>query len=516
MKFVSLFLLLLLSVNVAAELAPIGGVDVRAANEITIRVKANKVIREQMPEEIFGFNINFKSFQNQLWDDSGHRVYPKVTEHLKEFSPAVFRYPGGLVANSFAWDEAVGPLASRGLQDTIFKAPPKKARFGLDEYLRFIDQVGGEFLYVLNIVGTNALQPLKEAPIKDISEKNKALAEYLVNKMGSQQRYYQLGNELDRSKYEWSPEKYGQRARAAADAIRSVDKDAEFIAFMRDFTWTYKQDKSRGTSTPDSYMKTVMEQLPEVTNYSLHHYYNGKRKDHRSRAITFWLRHLKMSIRDYQDLRGEDPKIWITEHGRQMSSTKPAKDLTVQYTSNLGGALSTADYLIAIAQIPQIRGAVWHALNAGPWQMFDATVRYKDLRPRPIYYGYRVLREMDLPTVLDTRIASTNISGNQSGYDVRAVGFSDADQQQLGLWLVNHSVVPREVSVEFKPLASKPVNIAQWYISGPEGVDVDDLSMQFKDGVQTKQVAGAFTDAGTIKLVIPPSSVSTFKVTPSL
>lgn len=502
---------LLISTQVLAAPSPIGGVDVRSAQDISIRVKANKVIREQMPEEIFGFNINFKSFQDQLWDETGYRVYPKVVDDLKEFSPAVFRYPGGLVANSFSWDDSIGALSSRRLQDTIFKSPPRKAHFGLDEYLRFLDQVDGKFLYVLNIVGTSAMEPLKEAPLQDVVEKNKALAQYLVNKMGSRPRYYQLGNELDRSKYEWSPEHYAERAKAVADAIRSVDKDAEFIAFLRDFTWTYKKDKSRGVSTPDTYMKSVMTQLPGITNYSLHHYYNGKRTDHRSRAIPFWLRHLKKSIQDYQKLRGEDPNIWITEHGRQMSSAKPSKDLTVQYTSNLGGALSTADYLITIAQVPQVRGAVWHALNAGPWQMFDATVRYKDLRPRPIYFGFKVLREMDLPTVLDTRTASTNVSGNQSGYDVRSVGFTDANQQQLGLWVVNHSVVPQVVTVEFKPMAAKEVNFEHWFISGPKGMDVDDLTMELKGGVQFNSARAQFDERGVVKLTLPPSSVSTYK-----
>ncbi|BFM05562.1 hypothetical protein [Halioxenophilus aromaticivorans] len=498
-----------------AEIKPIGGINVKPADAITIKVKPNSVLREQFPETFFGFNINFKSFQDQLWDGTQHQVYPKVLRDLSQFKPAVYRYPGGLVGNSFSWDDAIGALSSRRLQDTIFKSPPKKAYFGVDEYLRFLDEVGGEFLYVLNIVNTNPLKPLDEAPIEDVAAKNKALAEYLVKKMGSQPRYYQLGNELDRSKYEWAPEKYAARAKAVADAIRSVDKDAHFIAFMRDFTWTYKKDKSRGVSSPDSYLKSAMNDLPGIDIYSVHHYYNGKREDHRSRAISFWMRHLEQSIKSYQQLRGNDPEVWITEHARQMSSAKPTKDLTVQYTSNLGGALATADYLITLAQVPQVKSTVWHALNAGPWQMFDATVKHKDLRPRPIYYGFRTLQQMDLPMVLDTRTASTNVSGNQNGYDVRAVGFTDANMQTLGLWAVNHSSQPQTVTVQFNPLKSQAVNIDRWFISGPKGISPDDLSLELSEGMQTSSGKGSFAADGTITLELPPTSVSTIKINPS-
>jgi len=490
--------------------AEIGDIFVKPAAKIQIDIDPKTVVREKIPDELFGFNINYKSFQEQLWDKKNSRVYPRVIEDLQAFAPAIYRYPGGLVANSFAWDRAIGPLASRGDQDTIFKSAPEKAFFGIDEYLNLLAQVDGRFLYVLNIVGNDPLNPLQESDAGEVAKKNQALAKYMMSKAGGRERYYQLGNEVDRSKYEWDADKYVMRSRATLDAIKTVDKDAKFIAFMRDFTWTYKKDKARGVSTADDYLHKVLAGLPDVKDYSLHHYYSGKRTDGRSRDLNFWLKLLRNSVRDYQKIRGEDPNIWITEHGRQMSSEKANNDLTVQYTSNLGGALRTADYLIALAQIPQVKGAVWHGLNAGPWQLFDATVKYKDLRPRPIYYGFRVLHEMKLPTVLRTHTSSTNVSGDASGYDVRAVAFTDQATGDLGLWLVNLSSGTQRVTVNFAPMAAKKVAIQHFYIAGPEGKDPDDLSLQLSQGYMTETLNAQFSAQGLTEISVPPASVSTY------
>ncbi len=508
MKKITLVILLMLSGQIFGQ--PAGDIAVKTAAKIQIEVDSEAVVREQLPKELFGFNINYMSFQNQLWDKKAAQVYPAIVDSLKMFPSAIYRYPGGLVANSFEWDQSVGPASNRAKQETIFKSPPQQALFGLDEYLHFLQQVDGRFLYVLNLVGKDPKNPLQEAGEQDVANKNRALASYIIGKIADQPRYYQLGNELDRSKYEWDANKYISRSRKTIDAIKSVDKDAHFVAFLRDFVWKYKNDKSRGESAPNAYMRAILTGLPEVTDYSLHHYYNGKRTDGKSRSVAFWLKLLEKSIVDYRAIRGTDPNIWITEHARQMSSEKASSDLTSQYVSNLGGALSTADYMIAIAQIPQIKGAVWHGLNAGPWQLFDASVRYKDLRPRPIYYGLRALHEMGLPMVLNTHTSSTNISGYESGYDVRAVAFKDKSGDKLGLWLVNHSAKVQKANLRYMPLASRDVVLERFYIAGPEGKSADDLNIELTDNVASDKTSMHFSKDGFVEIEIPPSSVSTY------
>ncbi|MEE9494454.1 MAG: hypothetical protein V3W04_13890 [Gammaproteobacteria bacterium] len=510
---VSLMLTILLSLTVSSASAVMGSLDIKSSAEVIIDIKDKVVLRSSFPDQLFGFNINYRPFQEQLWNNNKHQVKEDVIAYLAEFPGAILRYPGGLVANAFDWKNAVGPVNRRLPQKTVFKQPSARVSFGIDEYLAMLKQVDGHFWYVLNLVGTRPMQPLQEASESQVARKNLRLAEYLVKKDPDTVHYYQLGNELDRHFYEWSPEKYMTRARKTIKEIKSVDKNAKFVAFLRDFIWTYKEDKSRGSNPPEDLMKTVMDGLPEVKDYSLHHYYNGKRTDGRSRDLTFWLKRMQRSIRTYQSIRGEDPSIWITEHARQMSSTRPAKDLTIQYVSNLGGALSTADYLIAIAQVPQIKGAVWHGLNAGPWQLFDAKVHYRDLRPRPVYWGLRVLRETRLPLVLKTKTSSPNHSGYKGGYDVRAVAFSDNDRNTLGLWLVNYASEPVTATINFKPFSSSKVNVHHVYLGGEEKRDPDDLTIAPNQTKQERHLTTAVSKEGLLTLTLPPASVSNYAIT---
>lgn len=512
MKMVIASLLALLYVTRSMASVPDVPV-VRPSDAVTVDVDAQTVVRPSFPDKLFGFNINYRPFQEQLWDSHAGQVYKPILEYLSAFPGALYRYPGGLVADAFDWTNAVGPLDHRAPQRTVFTMPPARVEFGLDEYLSLLKQVDGSFWYVLNLVGNDPMNPKKEADEHEVAAANGRLSKYILDRESGQERYYQLGNELDRDGYEWPIDKYISRSRSTMDAIHAVDKDARFVAFLRDFIWTYKKDKSRGVSRPEDFMAAVLKGLPEIHDYSLHHYYCGKREDGRSRDVAFWMKQLSASIKTYRSIRGEEPNIWITEHSRQMTSDQPGKDLTIQYSSNLGGALCTADYLIAIAQVPQIKGAVWHGLNAGPWQLFDASVHYNDLRPRPVYWMLRVLRSMDLPMVLQTSTSSPNKSGNSGGYDVRAVAFSDQSRQRLGLWLVNYDPRPVPVRVNYKPLASRAVEVKQTFVAGKEGQDPDDLSLAPDQSMQSQDQAGKVTQDGALNLVLPPLSVSSVLVT---
>jgi hypothetical protein len=491
------------------------------AERVVIEVNTDAVVRESLPNTLFGFNINYKPFQEQLWDAHEHAPKPGIVSHLKHFEGALYRYPGGLVANGFDWSEAVGSVTEREPQQSVIGGPPAKALFGLKEYLDFVQQVGGRPVYVLNLVGLDPTQPLQEADKGAVAEHNRTLArtlvKYLVEQLGSAEvpHYYQLGNELDRADYEWSHEKYVDRARASVEAIREVDRNARFVAFLRDFRWTYRREPGRGVSEPEDFLRDVMQGLPLVEDYSLHHYYDGKRSDGRGRDVPFWLRLLTTSIATYRATHdGKAPRIWITEHARQKSSDRAGQDGTREYTSNLGGAISTADYLIALAQIPEVQGVCWHGLNAGPWQLFDATLRYRDLRPRPVYWGLRVLREMKLPVVLQTHTHSPNHSGYPGGYDVRAVAFRDQAGHALGLWVVNRAPRPLQAEVEYRRLSGQDMLLKHYFLAGKAGVDPDAAGLEPTWDLEPEMKRVKLSSEGRLLLDLPPASISTFMLRP--
>lgn len=475
-------------------------------------VVMDSVVRDQLPDSFLGMNMNYRKFQEHLWDIDNHALKKGIDSKLEKFGNIWYRYPGGIVANSFDWTQAIGGVSERGAQKTPYNEKPVKAIFGIDEYLGMLNRYGAGGFYVLNLVGNDPLKPKKESSQADVAARNKQLAEYLMAN-GSQDspiHYYQLGNELDRFKYEWVPEKYVERSLATIEAIKEVDKEAKFVAFLRDFKWKYKKDPSLGVSSYDDFMRKVLEGLPMVSDYSLHHYSDGKRDDGKSRTVTFWLKLMQRSIDTYKSIRNESPGVWITEHARQKSSNKPGSDGTRFFANNLRGAITTADYLTALAQVPEVKGTFRHGVNAGPWQLFDYVYKNNDLSPLPVYWALRLLRSMPLSTVLETRNSSTVHSMYPGGYDSRTVAFTNENRDQLGLWAVNRYNRPLEIKLEYQAFAGKSLKFCHYFIAGEEGVDPDDYDLEpvLKLSPQIDDIT--FEDTGVTHVVLPPSSVSTF------
>ena len=488
--------------------------EIQSNDRTIVNVDHESVVRESLPSSFFGININYRRLQEQLWDSDRKALKPQILKHLSTLSGIWYRYPGGIVGNGFNWKESLGNFSQRAYQKTPYSGKPSKVYFGLDEYLDFLQQVNGHRFYVLNLVGLDAMDPMREADTASISEANAELAKYLLlnTNFGNDPNYYQLGNELDRSKYEWSAEKYIARSIATIDAITKEEENAKFVAFLRDFKWKYKKDKSRSESHPSDFLKEVLNGLPMVQDYSLHHYYDGKRKDNKSRNIPFWLRLMERSIETYEETRASSPNVWITEHARQKSSDKPGSDGTRFYSSNLGATISTADYLIAIAQIPEVKGSFWHGLNAGPWQLFDFSARHSDLSPRPIFWAIRLLTATSSGEVYRTDVLSPNHSGYSGGYDTRAVAFGLENGSGVSVWIVNRSRKTSQSELVFKPLANKTLTLCHYYIAGSEGEDPDNIDLEPILKVSPYPLEVNVSKNGSVTLDLPPSSVSAFTI----
>ena len=472
------------------------------------------VLRETVPSTLFGFNINFLKFQEQLWDKNKKAMEDGIIDYLKPFKNAIYRYPGGLVSNTFHWTGAVGELGERTPQKSFYDKRSKPVTFGIDEYLQFVEDVGGYPWYVLNMVGTEPDSPMAAADVEDVAASNLALAIYLKERVDTSRfpLYLELGNELDRSKYEWTPEEYVDRAIPTIDAINAEFDDIKFIPALRDFKMRYKKETSLGSGHPEEFIEAALNGLEMVDDYSIHHYYDSKRVDGKSRSIPFWLRLLSRSIETYKSIRNQSPKVWITEHGRQPDSNKAGKDGTRSSSSNLSAGLSTADYLIALSLVPEIQGAVWHGLNAHPWQLFDYSANYNDLRPRPIYWAFRVMAQMNLGVGLATRTFSPNLSNYAGGYDIRASAFRNNESDQLAVRAVNRYSDYQTVKINYKAFAGKDVEIEHFYISAPVGADPENEEKDYMLELSPSKQKFSFSDTGEIEIDIPPSSVSTLNI----
>lgn len=300
------------------------------------------------------------------------------------------------------------------------------------------------------------------------------------------------------------------------DAMQKVDPDARFVAFLRDFDWKYKDAERAGTeSAYEDLILDVLRGLPSVQDFSLHFYYDDPGNTKRIKTIERRLRQFRRAVAVARKARGGDtPSVWITEHARGVDLPRGRSMDRAHLTGNLSGAISTADFLIGISQMPEIKGAFLHGLNAGPWQVFDASIRYNDLRPRPVYWAMRILRMVEFAHTLETRTEQeTNAAAYLGGYDLRAAGFSNKARSALGLWAANRGTRPVAAEVVFSDLAGKTVLIEHEYIGLPEGADPEDPRLDPLLELDPERTCGRFTADGAIVLQLPAASVSGIRIT---
>lgn len=481
--------------------------DVRPSKVATVQVSSDELRR--LPETFFGFNIEYFTFQQELFDPRTGKIKADAVRYLKALPGSTYRYPGGLVSNRFNWEWAVGNPEQRLPQRAVNWHAPIPVSFGPDEYLSFLDEVGGLPWYTLNLVGWSQIEMVNELPSASLAASNQRLAQYLRAKTETRPvtRFYHLGNELDRNAYEWPPEKYVQRARDSIQAIRKVDPDARFVAFLRDFNFPYKN--RIGRSTYQDFMREVLTGLPMVDDYSLQFYYDDLAEVRGNvSAIPVRLAMFKKAIQYATDVRGgKSPRVWVTEHARSRHPDKKGV-LAYKFTSGIGGAISAADFWIAVAQIPAIQGAFLHI--GGQWSLFDSS--NNGLAPMPIYGAMRILQEVRLPIVLATQSSSPNLSKYMGGYDIRAVAFTDEGRKEYGLWLVNRASIPTQVTIQFQNLAEVKLNTRHVYLAGREGMSADSDTTQPIVNLTGKPQIRRTDSQGRLVLELPANSVSGFRL----
>ncbi len=484
------------------------------SNRAKAVISPERIVREELPSTLFGFNIRWTGFENDLWDEKKQEVKSDIIDDLREFPGALYRYPGGTVANTFQWEDAVGPIEERKKYGFLRDRVPQ---FGIEEYFRLLGQVKGKPFYVLNLMGEAGGTHNGEVNTKKVARSNAALAEYIKSIAPGDitSNYYQLGNELDRNKYEWSTDKYITNSLATINAIQAVDSNAKFVAFLRDFNWRYRGAGKSGVSRYGDFVSEVLQGLPMVRDFSLHYYYDGSLGRsgsylHISKALDKIVKVLDVANNSTSN-RGYN--VWITEHSRRIVVDSDNREVAKRLTTNLGAAIGVADFLIGVAQIPEVKGACLQALNGVARQVFDASIKHRDLRPLPVYWAKWVLHQVEEPIVMATQSFSPNTGGYEGGYDVRTVAFTDPDQKNLGLWVVNRASRSMPIDIHFEAMKGDEVVVIHYYIAGqksvdPDSVDAENYELQSAPTPESKK----FSNEGIITLNLPPNSVSAFRI----
>lgn len=493
-------------------------VQIQHSQQALIDVDPDEIARSSVPTALFGFNIPWMNFQRGYWRNQ--HVRPEVIEWLKPFSGAVYRYPGGEVSNWFEWHKAVGPVALRDKQHTNF-GQYAKAEFGFDEFLDFVKAVNGVPLVTVNLKGTK----------KDIWDdkaartSNVAWVRYAIQREGAVGSsslpfcqegrkcpvlWWELGNELDWGDGAWTAERYVGRARTVGSEMLAVEPTLKLIAQTSSSPWSKK--RFFGT-TVDEFDRAVGEGLADIAyGYAYHPYYDGM-------SIPSVNHYMESAINGLSvTSSGGPPAIFITEHARWPD--KPAfGDWQVNWgqTGNLGGAISTSDYLLSQMMIPNVRTAMWHALGAwGPWQLFYVNPNSDHIYPNVVYWGLRVLRQGLLDDAIKIRASSPNDSDYHGGYDVRSVFMRKADGSRYSLMTVNRSGKEQKTRLAIPKWAGRSVNARQYYITGNSKGDANVDGVENRVVMQDRTMVIQFDMTGQATISLPAFGVSSVIFEPTV
>lgn len=478
---------------------------VNSASQARVVIDPNQTMRPKVPKTLYSFNMHYIGFEKEAWDKSKQQPRPAIASQLSMMPGSFYRYPEGLMSNHFSWENSTLPLSTREQKRRSGGGMAQYPYFGLGEYLQMVKNLGGMPWFALNLVGGGNYKSPIEYSSSTIAASNKQLALYMKERTPTATaRYYQLGNELDRTWYEWPHSKYISRARESIDAMSAVDPNARFVAFMREFNWTYKFNQRGTTSTAESLFRDIMRGLPMVDDFSLHFYYDGKLSpDSRFVTIPHVMEKIQKALAHARAARpGDNFSVWVTEHSKRILLSGG----TAEPTNALDTGLSMGDFLIGVTQMPEVKGAGAQALQGNPRHLFHTP----DLMPAPAFAALRVLSLQPFPRAVASRTFSPNTSGYQGGYDVRAVAFTNATNSDLAVSAVNRATKAQTLKIEFPPLKGQAVTMKHYYVAGKAGVNPMNIERDYTFEVTPAALNARFSTSGTITVTLPPASVSTF------
>lgn len=438
----AIFLYLLLCLFVVAAEGREGCLSPQEVVGPTYRFDVNERLIVRRESLLLGFNLEWYAFQRSVWDSEKRRIAQDVREFLRMFPNAVYRYPGGQTANVMDWRDFVGASSSRHSNSFFNWRPPVVADFGIDEYMQFVRDVNGQAWYVVNIYGD-----LKgEQDSKKLAESAARLAAYIGSKAEKAMPpvlRWELGNELDRKPIYWSPEKTVESASLAAKYISSAIPGASYVIAQQEFPAL----KDRGYNL-SQYNATIASGLKGIVEeYAMHFYFDGPPN---GLSVQAHIDTLCKVIADLKSNAGASPSFWITESGRVPKGawTKPDWKSDWKGTADLQAAISTADFVIALSSIPQVKGVFQHALHGAdaPWPMFHQHGDGK-WKPSAVFWALLMLQKSAKPLVLDAVSVAPHARTSAKNPDVRIVVQKEKSKSNYTIWAVNRS--KKDVVVTF-------------------------------------------------------------------
>ncbi|MDQ6699143.1 MAG: hypothetical protein M3Z36_03040, partial [Acidobacteriota bacterium] len=199
----------------------------------TVTVNAANIVRT-IPSTLYGMNLEWNYNGHSLWNPYNERLDDRLLNLTSDLGVGGWRYPGGVFANYYHWQNGIGPHDSRPVVRIEPDDPGFSANgFGTDEALALAAATG-----VTNLMFT--------ANVNTGTPREAADWVRYVNKGTQKVKYWEIGNELylhivdaNGEDYNWTPEQYSDVFTDFATAMREADPNIKLGADV-EFYYPFK------------------------------------------------------------------------------------------------------------------------------------------------------------------------------------------------------------------------------------------------------------------------------------
>lgn len=373
--------------------------------EKTLSFDKSTVIRESIPQTMFGFNhsaeannmsggdsilANDAEFLTVMDKEKYNEANPNAIESLKDYPIHHIRF-GGTEANYFYWKESLGPMWQKEVMSNkekryvgyghsrlsvgdlninanrnVYKID--KPVSGIDENIKIMFDYGGKdmtFTYTLNVV---------TEPLEDMVD----LVEFLtsdgtVNYNGGENWgklrkercgieklnivAWELGNEVDLSKM--NIDEYIETIKKAVPAIRTVDKKTPIAAHIA---------SNDTASAGVEWQRKLLMECGDIIDYIVIHKYFTTNQV--SGVCEGSVRALISDIEKFGDPKRH--KILFTEYNTGWITDR----IDWPKNTDISSAVTIADYMIRMMHYPQIIETDFHNFSSGGGNMDNHNGKY--------------------------------------------------------------------------------------------------------------------------------------------
>ncbi len=200
-----------------ASTVQVGQYDPGPPLSATIAVDATNIVRT-IPSTLYGMNLEWNYNGHSLWNPYNQRFDDRLLNLTLDMGIGAWRFPGGVFANYYHWQNGIGPKDSRPATQIEPDDPGFSPNgFGTDEALALAAATGAhDMMFTVNI---NTGTPQEAAD----------WVRYVNN--GSQKvKYWEIGNELylhivdaNGRDTNWTPEQYAKTYAEFAVAMHQAD-----------------------------------------------------------------------------------------------------------------------------------------------------------------------------------------------------------------------------------------------------------------------------------------------------